>query len=141
MVVHTPTKLDVLRQTAAANAAGRRAAEEAAGGIPPSVLAAQEAAGGVDGAPAASAVDPRATGATGRDAADLIEQDLDFWNQGLPAGTKASIEDEAETEIHDVNVTIRKKKDKVLPAGDLPTGSNTSPFPHPWCTLPQVPRV
>ena len=96
MVVHTPTKLDVLRQTAAANVAERRAAEQAAGDIPPSVLAAQGAAGveatGVDGAAAVDAV------------GDAVDQlGLDGVN---PPDTGAGLDDIVTEREVQVNVNV-----------------------------------
>ena len=139
MVVHTPSKLDILRQTAAATAAGRRAIDgaEDAGDVPPSVLAAAQGATGVvdgetqataafDGSEVAGDVPPsvlaaaQAQGAAGGSqvaAATPVEHDFDAWNGDVPPGAqteRVDAEREKETEHINANVTVRKRGGRVL---------------------------
>ena len=93
MVVHTPTKLEVLRQAAAANAAERRSAEQAEGEVPPSVLAAQEAAG----------VDGSVEVATGDAVGDVVDRGTDQLEHDYGAGL--GNEDGTEREVQ-VNVNV-----------------------------------
>ena len=102
MVVHTPTKLEALRQSAAV----RRAA---AAEVPPSVLAAAQDAGVTD-APGQDLV------AGGLVSEDPVEHDFDLWSGDVPPGARgieAQVEvhqsEATETEEH-ANVTTRRGK-------------------------------
>ena len=113
MVVHTPTKLDALRQTAAER--------RAAGDVPPSVAAADAtaAAAATTAGGAVATGDPLTPADEHRE--DLgqeraVEHDFDAWNGDNPPGTSsidaqvhATIEDKEDDEVHD-NVTTRRVK-------------------------------
>ena len=110
MVVHTPTKLEVLRQTAAE----RRAASE--GEVPPSVAAAAAAAAADAGAPTtedqaalqADLLDDRMD----RPADDPLSLEFAAWNGVAPPGSQIETQAEIETERGqgiNSNVTTRKK--------------------------------
>ena len=115
MVVHTPTKLDALRQTAERRAAG----QQGSGDVPPSVLAAaQDAAGDIE--PVLEGAGVVGDAADLLDAASLtdaaqVEHDFAAWDGVNPPGTRASIED-AETEEHiEVDVNVLRGGDSKLP--------------------------
>ena len=122
MVVHSPSKLDLLRQTAAE----RRAADE----VPPSVRAAALDAAAGDAAVTPAAVDQLADGvvdgadqlvdgaapglelggavggANVADEEDVLTQDFAEWNGNHPPGTGPG----SATGGENVNVTVRKGK-------------------------------
>ena len=137
MVVHTPSKLDILRQTAAE----RRAAED---GVPPSVAAAAAAAGisvgdernpavasGLDAAADAAAVAAadadRFLGAVGgadpvvpaaRAADDPLAHEFDAWNGDLPPGIlPPQLDGQPEVKDGKVNANVTTRKGKSSPTG------------------------
>ena len=113
MVVHTPTKLEVLRQTAAE----RRAAAD--GDVPPSVAAAAavsiEDTETVDAA--VGAVDEE-VGGVDRPADDPLAHEFAAWNGNVPPGIEVDAVVHAATgqEQH-VNVTTRKKYTEAFTGG------------------------
>ena len=125
MVVHTPTKLEVLRQTAAE----RRAAAD--GDVPPSVAAAAaisiEDTETVDGA--VGAVDEE-VGGVDRPADDPLAHEFAAWNGNVPPGIEVDAVVHAATgqEQH-VNVTTRKKYTCLLYTSPSPRDLSTSRMP------------
>ena len=95
MVVHTPSKLEVLRQTAA---------ERRAAGVPPSVQAAGAAAAAAD----TQAVSAGALGQTVAppllgnllDPQEPVRHDFDLWDGNNPPGFNAGRQIEVQAEVN-----------------------------------------
>ena len=110
MVVHTPTKLEVLRQTAA-----ERRAANGDGAVPPSVAAAADAAARSVG-DAATASTPAVVGdLMGDPDADLpadhpLAQDFAAWNGNVPPGieVRAEVHERGQEQQVNSNVTTRR---------------------------------
>ena len=129
MVVHTPSKLEVLRQTAA---------ERRAAGVPPSVQAAGAAAAadtqavsaGALGTEAGQTVTPPLLGNL-LDPQEPVRHDFDLWDGNNPPGFNAGRQIEVQAEINgaatereNINVTTRRPRDGVFTsATDLPDGA------------------
>ena len=127
MVVHTPTKLDSLRQAAAE----RRAANYPTPDVPPSVLAAGTGAQDPVAPLLDAAVDPADGGGE--------RHDFDAWNGDLPPGSSIEVQadlhaagdEEEEHGTHD-NITVRKGKTVPL--------TNKSPLPD-GAALPDPDKI
>ena len=144
MVVHTPSKLDVLRQTAAE----RRAASDDA--VPPAVAAAAAAAletGTVAGTASLGTGGDAAAGGFELPADDPLSHEFAAWNGITPPGIEVNAEihsmEEIQQEEH-VNVTTRRNKaytnkgltpdaakladeDKISVTGSLPDNTTAPP--------------
>ena len=126
MVVHTPSKLEVLRQTAAE----RRAAAD----VPPSVAAAVAAASTQETAPTDHSGDLLGNlqeEAAGGGIEDTAVHDFDAWDGDLPPGTVRAEIHTSGTEGH-VNVTTRRGKGRGLTddADKISVVSDVTPPPQ-----------
>ena len=101
MVVHTPTKLEVLRQTAA-----ERRAANGDGAVPPSVVAAADAAAGAPAAVGDLMGDPADTTPL---ANNSLTQDFAAWNGNVPPGIEvdAEVHERDQEQQINSNVTTR----------------------------------